>query len=114
MVDQVESSAPAPRSGDTTSRTPSSLADVEAFMFIQTQIGERGAVAQVISSLPGVACVEAVNGAYDVVARVHAPSIEDLGRMVLAPIRETISVTRLVTCPVLRPAKLRPTPAPAR
>ncbi|MBA2695524.1 MAG: Lrp/AsnC family transcriptional regulator [Ornithinimicrobium sp.] len=74
---------------------------VHAYILIQTQVGRSSAVAQAISDLEGVTAAEDVTGPYDVIARIEAPSVDDLGRMVIAKIQAVPDITRTTTCTVV-------------
>lgn len=74
----------------------------EAFVLIQNEAGKGASVARSIGELPGVARVEVVTGPYDVIAKVEAASIDDLGTLVLRPIQEVDGIIRTMTCPILR------------
>jgi DNA-binding Lrp family transcriptional regulator len=56
---------------------------VRAYVLIQTEAGQAGRVAKEVAAVDGVGSAVAVTGPYDVIARVEAPSIDDLGRMVV-------------------------------
>jgi DNA-binding Lrp family transcriptional regulator len=45
---------------------------------------------------------EDVTGPYDVVARIQARGLDQLGRLVVARIQAVDGVTRTLTCPVVR------------
>jgi DNA-binding Lrp family transcriptional regulator len=68
---------------------------------IQTDIGRAAQVAEHVGALDGVELSEAVTGPYDVIARAEAPSMNDLGRMVVRDIQQIEGITRTVTCPIV-------------
>lgn len=74
---------------------------VKAYILIQTDVGKAAAVAAQASVIEGVVSAEDVTGPYDVVVRVEAPSIDDLGRMVVSHLQRIEGITRTVTCPVV-------------
>jgi DNA-binding Lrp family transcriptional regulator len=74
---------------------------VHAYVLIQTDVGEAARVAALVSSIAGVTVADGVTGPYDVIARVEAPSINDLGRMVVGDIQKIEGITRTITCPVV-------------
>ena len=74
---------------------------VRAYVLIQTEAGQAGRVAKEVAGADGVGSVVAVTGPYDVIARVEAPSIDDLGRMVVSGIQRVKGITRTLTCPVV-------------
>ncbi|MGB3186800.1 MAG: Lrp/AsnC ligand binding domain-containing protein [Ornithinimicrobium sp.] len=75
---------------------------VDAYILVQTQVGQSSAVAQAIADLAGVRSAEEVTGPYDVIAYLHADSVDDLGRLVIARIQEIPHITRTTTCTVVR------------
>jgi DNA-binding Lrp family transcriptional regulator len=75
---------------------------VEAFIFLQVQVGTDGRVAREVGELAGVVSVDVVTGPHDIVVRAEADSIHELGKRVLRPIQEIDGVTRTLTCPLMR------------
>ena len=61
---------------------------VQAYILIQTEVGKSATVAQAIREVAGVASAEDVTGPYDVIARVKAESVDDLGKLVIAKIQD--------------------------
>jgi DNA-binding Lrp family transcriptional regulator len=74
---------------------------VQAYILIQTEVGRASAVAEVISSIPGVVTAEDVTGPYDVIVRAEAGTVDELGRMVVAKVQQVDGITRTLTCPVV-------------
>ncbi len=74
---------------------------VQAYILIQTEVGKASAVAEVISSIPGVITAEDVTGPYDVIVRAQAETVDELGRMVVAKVQQVDGITRTLTCPVV-------------
>ena len=74
---------------------------IQAYVLIQTEVGKAVDVARAVSGIDGVAVAEGVTGPYDVIVRVEAPSIDDLGRLVVSDIQRIEGITRTVTCPVV-------------
>ena len=74
---------------------------LSAYVLIETQVGKVAHVAQALIKLDGVQLAEDLAGPYDVIARLHAPSLDQLGRLVVAHIQILDGVTRTVTCIVL-------------
>ena len=74
---------------------------VQAYILIQTEVGKAAAVATAIAGLDGIAQSEDVTGPYDVIVRAQAPSMDELGRLVLARIQGVDGITRTLTCPVV-------------
>ena len=74
---------------------------VQAYILIQTDVGRAATVAQAIARLEGVALAEDVTGPYDVIARVEAQSVDELGKLVIAKIQDVEGITRTLTCTVV-------------
>ncbi|MCA0321542.1 MAG: Lrp/AsnC ligand binding domain-containing protein [Actinobacteria bacterium] len=74
---------------------------VQAYILIQTEVGRAASVAHSIGELEGVALAEDVTGPYDVIARVEADSVDDLGKLVIAKIQDVEGITRTLTCTVV-------------
>jgi DNA-binding Lrp family transcriptional regulator len=66
---------------------------LSAYVLIQTEVGTAAEVAQAIRDL---------DGPYDVIARVQARGLDQLGRLVVARIQAVDGVTRTLTCSVIR------------
>jgi DNA-binding Lrp family transcriptional regulator len=75
---------------------------VHAYVLIQTDVGKAAQVAQQLGTIEGVVVAEGVTGPYDVIARAGAPSMNDLGRMVVGDIQQIEGITRTITCPVVK------------
>jgi DNA-binding Lrp family transcriptional regulator len=58
-------------------------------------------VASAIAELEGVALAEDVTGPYDVIARVEASTVDELGKLVIAKIQDVEGITRTLTCTVV-------------
>jgi DNA-binding Lrp family transcriptional regulator len=76
---------------------------VQAYILIQTEVGRASAVADEIASMPGVTHADRVTGPYDVIARLEANSVDELGRLIVARVQEIAGITRTVTCTVMNP-----------
>lgn len=74
---------------------------VQAYILIQTEVGKSGVVSQTVAQLSGVVSAEDVTGPYDVIARVAAPTVDDLGRQVISAIQDVAHITRTTTCTVV-------------
>ena len=74
---------------------------LSAYVLIQTEVGKVAHVAQAISNLDGVQLTEDLAGPYDVIARVQAPGLDQLGRLVVFCIQVVDGVTRTLTCTVI-------------
>ncbi len=74
---------------------------VQAYVLVQTEVGMAAAVAEKIGQLAGVVLAEDVTGPYDVMVRVEAASVEELGPLVMSKIQGVEGITRTVTCTVV-------------
>lgn len=74
---------------------------VQAFILIQTEVGQAAAVAQAIAAIPGVTSAEDVTGPYDVIVRAEANTVDELGKLVVARVQGVAGITRTLTCPVV-------------
>jgi DNA-binding Lrp family transcriptional regulator len=74
---------------------------VQAYILIQTEVGKAATVAEAIDAIPGVVQAEDVTGPYDVIARVEASTVDDLGKLVIARIQDVPGITRTLTCTVV-------------
>lgn len=74
---------------------------VSAYILIQTEVGKAAAVALEIAALDGVMNAEDVTGPYDVIVRAEAPTMDDLGKLVVAKVQAVDGITRTLTCPVV-------------
>ena len=74
---------------------------VQAYILIQTEGGKAATVAAAIAGITGVTLAEDVTGPYDVIARVEAANVDDLGRLVIAKLQDVPGITRTLTCTVV-------------
>jgi DNA-binding Lrp family transcriptional regulator len=74
---------------------------VQAYILIQTEVGKAADVARQIAEISGVTQAEGVTGPYDVVVRVSAEDVDDLGKLVASQIQAVAGITRTLTCPVV-------------
>ncbi len=74
---------------------------VQAYILIQTEVGKAASVAEQIADISGVTLAEDVTGPYDVIARVEAANVDDLGRLVIAKLQDVAGITRTLTCTVV-------------
>ena len=74
---------------------------VQAYILIQTEVGKAATVAEAIAGISGVTLAEDVTGPYDVIARVEAANVDDLGRLVIAKLQDVPGITRTLTCTVV-------------
>jgi DNA-binding Lrp family transcriptional regulator len=74
---------------------------VEAYVLIQAEVGRAAGVSKEVAGVRGVTSAEVVAGPYDVIVRVGARSIDELGWIVVMRIQAVDGVTRTITCPVV-------------
>ena len=74
---------------------------VQAYILIQTDVGKAAEVAAEIAEVKGVTLAEDVTGPYDVIARVEAQTVDELGKLVIARIQDVEGITRTLTCTVV-------------
>ena len=75
---------------------------LSAYVLILTGVGKVAHVAQALRDLDGVQVAEDITGPYDIIARVQASSLDQLGRLVVSRIQAVDGVTRTLTCTVIR------------
>ncbi|HEX2805128.1 MAG TPA: Lrp/AsnC ligand binding domain-containing protein [Kineosporiaceae bacterium] len=74
---------------------------IQAYILIQTEVGKSSDVSLEIRQLTGVLLAEDVTGPYDVIARVEATSVDELGSLVISRIQDIKGITRTLTCTVV-------------
>lgn len=74
---------------------------VEAYILIQTEVGELESVVTACREVAGIVKAEALNGPYDVIAYAETAELDDLNRMVMRQVQQIHGVTRTLTCPVM-------------
>jgi DNA-binding Lrp family transcriptional regulator len=74
---------------------------LSAYVLIETQVGKVAHVAQALNDLDGVQEAEDLAGPYDVIAKIQAPGLDQLGRLVASRIQAVDGVTRTLTCTVI-------------
>lgn len=74
---------------------------VEAIVLVQVKVGTSSAVVQAVGEVGGVTEAYVVTGPYDVIARMEADSLDQLGHLVVSSIQAVEGVTRTLTCPIL-------------
>jgi len=74
---------------------------VQAYVLIQSEVGKAALVAEAIAKISGVTMAEDVTGPYDVIARVEARTVDELGKLVIAKIQDVTGITRTLTCTVV-------------
>jgi DNA-binding Lrp family transcriptional regulator len=74
---------------------------LSAYVLIQTEVGKVAQVAQALSNVDGVELAEGITGPYDVIVRIQAPDLDQLGRLVASRIQLVDGVIRTLTCMVV-------------
>ena len=74
---------------------------VTAYVLIQTEVGKAVSVAEQARKITGVLSADDVTGPYDVIVKTEAPSLDELGKMVVSQIQAVEGITRTFTCPVV-------------
>ena len=74
---------------------------VSAYILIQTEVGKAASVAEEVRSIPGVVAADDVTGPYDVVVRVEADTMDELGRLVVSRVQMLDGITKTTTMPVV-------------
>ena len=74
---------------------------VQAYILVQTGVGQAADVAAKIRTISGVTLAEDVTGPYDVIVRAEATNVDELGSLVVAKVQVVDGITRTVTCPVV-------------
>jgi DNA-binding Lrp family transcriptional regulator len=74
---------------------------ISAYVLIQTEVGKAENVAGAVRKIGGVTSADGVTGPYDVIVRTEAPSLDELGKLVVSQIQAVEGITRTFTCPVV-------------
>jgi DNA-binding Lrp family transcriptional regulator len=74
---------------------------VSAFVLIQTEVGKAVQVADAARGVTGVVSADNVAGPYDVIVKTEAPSLDDLGKLVVSKLQAIDGITRTYTCAVV-------------
>jgi DNA-binding Lrp family transcriptional regulator len=73
---------------------------VEAYILVQASVNS-SSVAREIRQIEGVEQADDLSGPYDVIAKVTAPDMDALGKLVVARIQTVEGITRTLTCPIV-------------
>ena len=74
---------------------------VEAYILVQASVNS-SSVAREIRKIEGVEQADDLSGPYDVIAKVTAPDMDSLGKLVVARIQSVEGITRTLTCPIVK------------
>jgi DNA-binding Lrp family transcriptional regulator len=69
-----------------------------AYVLIEVETGQAGAVVAALHGLPGIRAADAVTGLYDVIAVIETPQQRAIGRLVLETIHAISGIKRTITC----------------
>ncbi len=76
------------------------MAQVRAYVLIQTDVNSADVATQ-IRGIDGVESADDVSGPYDVIARVAAADLDELGQLVVSQLQRIDGVIRTLTCPIV-------------
>ncbi len=74
---------------------------VSAYILIQTEVGRASRVSEQVAGIAGVTTCDNVTGPYDVIAKAEAPSIDQLGQLIVSKVQQIDGITRTLTCTVV-------------
>ena len=74
---------------------------VAAYVLVETEVNA-ARVAEDIRKLEGVESADDVSGPYDIIVRVSARSMDELGRLVVTRLQGIQGITRTLTCPIVQ------------
>jgi DNA-binding Lrp family transcriptional regulator len=74
---------------------------VSAYILIQTEVAKAASVAAEVRAIEGVVAADDVTGPYDVVVRVAADTMDELGRLVVSRVQMIDGITKTTTMPVV-------------
>ncbi len=74
-----------------------------AYVLVNTEPGQTGAVQQALRARPGIHAADLVIGPYDLILQLEAADIHAIGKLVMTEIRGVAGVLNTLTCPVVEP-----------
>ncbi|MFE1168790.1 Lrp/AsnC family transcriptional regulator [Nocardiopsis sp. NPDC058789] len=74
---------------------------VQAYILIQTEVGQSAEVAERVRGIAGVDQANDVTGPYDVIVQARAEDMDALGSLVVARIQRLDGIARTLTCPIV-------------
>jgi DNA-binding Lrp family transcriptional regulator len=74
---------------------------VSAYILIQADVGTAVDVAEATAAIDAVISAEVAMGPYDVIARAEAPTMDDLGQVVVHAVQNITGVQRTLLCPIV-------------
>ena len=72
--------------------------DARAYLLIEADAGEVGAVIRTLREVPGIRTADAVTGPYDIIATIETPDQRMIGRLVIDVIHGITGIKRTITC----------------
>ena len=69
-----------------------------AYVLVEAEAGQVGAIIGALRGLPGVSSADAVTGPYDIIVTIETPDPRDIGRLVMNEIHGITGIKRTVTC----------------
>lgn len=79
---------------------------IESYILIYAEAGRAGRVIREVRALDAIVHAEAVTGAYDVIARASAPSLDEMAHFVADRIDSIPGVLRTLICPKISHRRL--------
>ncbi len=74
---------------------------VRAYILVQTEVGQAAQVGREAAAIDGVIAADSVTGPYDVIVRMEAETMDDLGKIVVSRLQLIEGVTRTLTFQVV-------------
>jgi DNA-binding Lrp family transcriptional regulator len=78
------------------------MTTVAAYILVQAEVGASSDVALSAKEIDGVVAVDAITGPYDVLVKVEADNMDELGKKIVSDIQKIPGITRTLTCPVVK------------
>jgi DNA-binding Lrp family transcriptional regulator len=73
----------------------------KVYVLIQTAVGKNRDVMAALKGLPGLTSVDIVTGPYDIIAKMEAKTLSEVGELITEKIHPIPGITRTVTCLVV-------------
>ncbi len=73
----------------------------KVYVLIQTAVGKNREVMAALTGMPGLTSIDIVTGPYDIVVRMEAKSLSEIGELITDKVHPIPGVTRTVTCLVV-------------
>jgi DNA-binding Lrp family transcriptional regulator len=72
-----------------------------AYVLIEAEPGQVGAVVVALRKIPGIRAADAVTGPYDIIATIETAEQRAIGRLVMDTIHGITGIKRTLTCLVI-------------